>query len=160
MPTPRVFLSHKREDSVLAAGVARKLEAGGLLVYLDLIDNNIDKDGPDLADYLRAQLGACTQLLAVISRATTTSWWVPWEIGVATEKERFLASFVAGDATVPDYLRKWPYLRTEADLQIYVQKSKAAQTLVEDRRSRGHTASAQTTGFREFHRSLKAALRQ
>ena len=156
----RVFLSHKKEDSLVAAGIARTLEAGGLSVYLDVIDNNINKDGPDLADYLRNQLEACSQLLAVISPATTTSWWVPWEIGVATEKERFLASFVANNATVPDYLRKWPYLRTAADLQLYIQQSKAATRLVEERTSRGHTATARTTGFREFHRSLKASLGQ
>lgn len=156
----RVFLSHKKEDSVIAAGIARKLEAGGLSVYLDLIDNNIYKDGPDLADYLRNQLEACSQLLAVISPATTTSWWVPWEIGVATEKERFLASFIANGASVPEYLRKWPYLRTDNDLQLYIRQSKAATLLVEERASRGLEATAQATGFREFHRSLKASLGQ
>lgn len=156
----RVFLSHKREDSLIAAGIASTLEAGGLSVYLDVIDNNINKDGPDLADYLRTQMETCSQLLAVISPVTTTSWWVPWEIGVATEKERFLASFVANNATVPDYLRKWPYLRTQSDLQLYIQQSKAATRLVEERSSRGFSTTARAAGFRDFHRSLKASLSQ
>ena len=91
-------------------------------VYLDVIDAQLQKSGPDLADYIRAQLDQCTQLLAVISARTRASWWVPWEIGVATEKERFLASFVYGTATVPEFLLKWPYLRTSADLDKSAQK--------------------------------------
>ena len=156
----RVFLSHKREDSSIAAGIAKTLESGGLSVYLDLIDDNINKDGPDLADYIREKLEACSQLLAVISPATTTSWWVPWEIGVATEKERFLASFIANNAIVPDYLKKWPYLRTQNDIQLYIQQSKIATRLVEERASRHTQSVARSTGFREFHRSLKASLGQ
>src|SRR6266851_8187582 len=119
--TIKVFISHKKEDAEQAAAVAAHLTAGGLSVYLDVIDGQLGKSGPDLADYIRAQLDNCTQLLAVISAQTQASWWVPWEIGVATEKERFLASFVSGNATVPEYLAKWPYLRTRADLDKYVQ---------------------------------------
>jgi hypothetical protein len=37
-------------------------------VYLDVIDSKLDKNGPDLADYIRAEMEKCTQLLAVISR--------------------------------------------------------------------------------------------
>jgi hypothetical protein len=106
--TIKVFISHKKEDAEQAAAVAAHLTADGLSVYLDVIDGQLGKSGPDLADYIRAQLDNCTQLLAVISSQTQASWWVPWEIGVATEKERFLASFVSGNATVPEYLAKWP----------------------------------------------------
>lgn len=164
MPIPsniKVFLSHKKEDEAISIQIATYLRANGLDVYLDTIDDNLYRDGPDLADYIRAQLDTCTQLLAVISRQTAASWWVPWEIGVASEKERFLASFVAGDATVPEYLQKWPYLRNQRDLDVYIQESKSAQRIVESyvQRGTGRTA-AQSTGFREFHRGLKRALGQ
>src|SRR5258708_2308232 len=113
----KVFVSHKKEDSEQASAISTYLVSSGLQVYLDVIDAQLGKSGPDLADYIRAQLDQCTQLLAVISAQTKASWWVPWEIGVATAKERFLASFVSGNATVPEYLMKWPYLRTRADLE-------------------------------------------
>ena len=96
------------EDAEQAASVAAHLSARSLGVYLDVIDAQLTKSGPDLADYIRAQLDQCTQLLAVISARTQASWWVPWEIGVATEKGRFLASFVSGTASVPEFLLKWP----------------------------------------------------
>jgi hypothetical protein len=142
---------------LLSPRISRRI---GLFVYLDVIDSQLGKTGPDLADYIRGQLDKCTQLLAVISAQTQASWWVPWEIGVATEKERFLASFVAGNATVPEYLAKWPYLRTRADLDTYVRESKRAELLVEDRVQKGFRASARAQGFRSFHTSLKASLGQ
>ncbi|MCA6122112.1 toll/interleukin-1 receptor domain-containing protein [Bradyrhizobium sp. WSM 1704] len=156
----KVFISHKKEDAEQAKLISAHLVANGLTVYLDVIDAQLGKSGPDLADYIRGQMEKCTQLLAVISAQTQASWWVPWEIGVATEKERFLASFVSGNATVPDYLAKWPYLRTKADLDIYVRESKRAELLVEDRVQKGYRTTARGQGFRSFHTSMKASLGQ
>lgn len=87
---------------------------------------------------------------------------MPWEIGVATEKERFLASYVSDTATVPDYLIKWPYLRTQADLDAYIRESKKAQLLVESGLQTGSTfrQAARRQGFRSFHTSLKSSLGQ
>lgn len=156
----KVFISHKREDAEQAASVAAYLKQKGLNVYIDLIDDQLGKSGPDLADYIRHQLEQCTQLLAVISARTQASWWVPWEIGVATEKERFLASFVSGNTAIPDFLVKWPYLRTQADLDVYVSESKKAELLVEDRVLKGYRTTARAQGFRSFHTSLQASLGQ
>lgn len=157
---PRVFVSHKQEDSERAALIAARLRMGGLDVYLDVIDVQLDKGGPDLADYIRMRLEECSQLLAVISPITRVSWWVPWEIGVATEKERFLASFVSGGAPVPEYLRKWPYLQSISDFDKYIDESNNALILVENYRQRGYGTSAKSLGFRSFHSSLKASLGQ
>jgi hypothetical protein len=156
----KVFISHKNEDALQAGKIATYLKMRGLDVYLDVIDSQLAKSGPDLADYIRARLEECTQLLAVISAKTQTSWWVPWEIGVATEKERFLASYVSADATVPEFLQKWPYLRSEADLAAYVSESQKAESLVESRIQKGYRTAARADGFRSFHTSLKAALNQ
>ena len=156
----KVFISHKKEDAEQAKAIGAYLTANGLVVYLDVIDGQLSKSGPDLADYIRGELDKCTQLLAVISAQTQASWWVPWEIGVATEKERFLASFVSAGASVPEYLAKWPYLRSQADLDVYIRESKRAELLVEDRVQKGHRTTARAQGFRSFHTSLKASLRQ
>ena len=158
--TPKVFVSHKQEDSERAALIAARLRMGGLEVYIDVIDAQLSKSGPDLADYLRMRLDECSQLLAVISPITRASWWVPWEIGVATEKERFLASFVSDGATVPEFLQKWPYLQNMSDLDKYIAESKRAQLLVESYRRQGYGSTAQSRGFRSFQSSLKSSLGQ
>ena len=156
----KVFISHKQEDAQQAGLVAKYLQANGLGVYLDTIDSQLERTGPDLAQYIRSQLERCTQLLAVISAKTRASWWVPWEIGVATEKERFLASFVSDYASVPEYLVKWPYLRTQADLDVYIRESKNAERLVEDRIKKSSVGNPRAEGFRSFHTSLRASLGQ
>lgn len=66
---PKVFVSHKQEDSERAALIAARLRMGGLDVYLDVIDVQLDKGGPDLADFIRMRLEECSQLLSVISRS-------------------------------------------------------------------------------------------
>ena len=160
MPPIKIFISHKQEDAAVATKIGSYITARGLDVYLDTIDSHLSASGPDLADYIRRKLEECTQLLAVISHRTKTSWWVPWEIGVATEKERFLASYVSDSALIPEYLQMWPYLRSNADLDAYIQESKNASLLVEQTRRSGHQATARTTGFRSFHSNLKSVLRQ
>ena len=45
--TPKVFLSHKQEDAGAALFVADRLRRGGLEVYLDTIDSQLGRSGPD-----------------------------------------------------------------------------------------------------------------
>jgi hypothetical protein len=157
----KVFLSHKNEDSDVAGAIAYRLKTHHQIdVYLDVIDRNLEKTGPDLADYIRAEMEKCTQLLAVISAKTSESQWVPWEIGVATEKERPLASFVNPPASVPEFLRKWPYLQSQLDVDRYAAVSKSTHIVKQDSARRTNDSIARRTAFRDFHTSLKAQLGQ
>ena len=157
----KVFLSHKSEDSEIAGVIAYRLKTHHQIdVYLDVIDRNLDKSGPDLADYIRAEMEKCTQLLAVISTKTSESQWVPWEIGVATEKERPLASFVNPPAAPPEFLRKWPYLQSMQDVDRYAMVSKSTHVARQDTTRRTTDSIARRTAFRDFHSSLKAQLGQ
>lgn len=157
----KIFLSHKNEDTEVAGAIAFRLRHQHQIdVYLDVIDSKLDKNGPDLADYIRAEMEKCTQLLAVISSKTRESQWVPWEIGVATEKERPLASFINPPAAVPEFLDKWPYLQSLQDVDRYAAVSKSTRILQENTQRRTTTSVAKRTAFREFHTSLKAQLGQ
>ena len=109
----KVFVSHKKEDKEIAGVVAARLEKNGAQVYLDVFDPDTYSAGDDLADYLRAKLDLCTDLMAVVSGKTKESWWVPWEIGVATEKEYPLSTFAGENCEIPAYLKKWPYLNCD-----------------------------------------------
>jgi len=159
----KVFISHKDSDSITARQVAQRVKQNGLSVYLDVIDPALRKDGPDLADYLLERMSQCQQLIAVISRETQASWWVPWEIGVGSEKNFRMATYATQSATtVPEYLRKWPVLRSGGDIDTYCrtsQQSLAAQRILE---SRGNvsTASIRKSASDSFHRNLKSALGQ
>ncbi|MDR9507731.1 hypothetical protein RI662_26405, partial [Brevibacillus agri] len=59
------------------------------------------------------------------------SWWVPFEIGLATEKEYPISSYVSywDKKQIPDYLWKWPVLETDTDLNNYINLLKRDRTL-------------------------------
>ena len=102
-----VFVSHQSGDSDLAGKVAAAVQVNGLSVWLDLIDSGVTGDGPDLAGHIQAVLRQSTALLAVVTTNTQRSWWVPFEIGIAFELSRYLASY--GDRRLnPSFLAKWP----------------------------------------------------
>jgi hypothetical protein len=157
----KVFISHQRADSTLAGNVALRLRTYHQIdCYLDLIDPEASKTGDKLGEHLREQLGLCTQLLAVVSQNTKTSWWVPWEIGISTEKDQPIATYAGDNTTLPEYLRKWPYLRTHAELDEYARVSKAAEQTFAREKSFKIEARARQTSTQQFYRDLRARLGQ
>lgn len=158
----KVFLSHQSADALTATRIQQRLKnLHSIESYLDVIDPYIGRPGEDLAAHIRAQMGTCTQLLAVVSEATQSSQWVPWEIGVATEKDYPLATFTAGNALPPEFLRKWPYMRTDAELDQYALASKIARTTFVQKRSATLNESvARGSSTREFYATLRRGLGQ
>ena len=157
----RVFISHKQEDSETAGRIAHRLRTvHSVDCYLDVFDLNAGKSGDDLGDYLRRVLQECTELMAVVSETTKQSWWVPWEIGVAQEKERPITTFAGGQCDLPIYLKKWPYLKTVTELDVYIRVAKQTRLIVERERYSKTAATLQASYTRNFHQNLKRALGQ
>jgi hypothetical protein len=158
----KVFISHTDSDTAVAEKVARRVRANGLETYLDTVDDALLKDGPDLADHLLRRMGECQQLIAVVSTQTKDSWWVPWEIGVGSEKGFRMASYSESHVSLPSYLEKWPTLHSEGDIDLYSQHSKLTETAIsrsihgvvtEDAKVRVRKAEAM-----DFHKVLRAVL--
>ena len=156
----KIFLSHKQQDQSLALHVQQRLETKHQIAcYLDVIDLALERKGEDLAAYLRAQMAHCTHLIAVVSPATKQSSWVPWEVGVATERDMPLATY--SDGTRPlEFLEKWPYMMTMLQLDAYAVATKNAEQIFENR-SRTATASvARSEATKQFYVRVRAALNQ
>ena len=157
----KVFISHQSADSIVAGQIALRLQrVHGIDCYLDVIDPYLMGRGEDLAAHIRMEMGRCTQLLAVISYNTSDSQWVPWEIGMATEKDYPLATYSSASLPPPEFLRRWPYLRTEADLDRYASASKLARTFLVSKRSYLTEGDARRDSTREFYRTLRGSLGQ
>jgi hypothetical protein len=157
----KVFLSHQRADSVKAAEISTRLSSKhGIQSYLDVIDPYLGKPGEDLARHIRAEMSKCTQLLAVVSYNTKESQWVPWEIGVATEKDFPLATFANYTSAVPEFLRAWPYLRTLEDVDKYAEASKRGDYVVITKRSTLNEGLAKRAGSETFFSDLRRSLGQ
>lgn len=156
----RVFISHQSADSALAGALSYRLKRlHDIDSYLDIIDPLI-KRGEDLADHIRSEMTKCTQLLAVVSPSTKASSWVPWEVGVATEKDFPLATYSDGGLAPPEFLQKWPYLRTHSDLDVYAETSKRAERVLIEKREGGSESNARRTSTREFYNVLRSRLGQ
>lgn len=158
----KVFISHKDSDSELAERVARRVRYNGMDTYLDTIDDALAKDGPDLADLLLARMSSCQQLIAVVSSQTKDSWWVPWEIGVGSEKSFRMASYSEQHVSLPSYLTKWPALHGDRDVDLYCQYSKSASIRVARKMDEVYgderRVQVRKSDANEFHRQLKAVL--
>lgn len=160
----KIFISHQQQDSAPAITVKNHLKTRhGIECYLDVIDPNLVK-GEDIADHVRKELDECSHLLAVVSSATKGSWWVPWEIGVATEKDYPLASF-GTNVELPEFLTRWPYLKSLTDLDKYAEAVKQTYKPrniigLEEKTLDSATASASRSGTKQFYRALRSKLGQ
>ncbi|MFJ6024339.1 toll/interleukin-1 receptor domain-containing protein [Brevundimonas sp. NPDC092305] len=156
----KVFISHQKADSGLSENIARRLrERHDIACYLDVADGLFAR-GEDLADHIRSRMADCTQLLAVVLPATLASQWVPWEVGVATEKNYPLATYSGQNAVPPEFLRKWPYMRTDAELDEYARISKAADLSLRRKLILLSESVARRQVASDFYADLRRALRQ
>ena len=156
----KVFISHQKADSAVASEVERRLRSNGIPCYLDTIDPALHEKGEVLADKIRQRMASCTHLLAVLSSSTKHSQWVPWEIGVASEKELPLASYARWQSDIPEFLRHWPYLYSEAQLDEYARAARASNVLFERRSLYESVARARESATKDFYADLRARLRQ
>ena len=121
VPSNATFISHQSNDETAAERVARYLSSHGYPCYLDTLDPNVDGDSPSLESYLRSVIALCNNLMAIVSRTTRMSWWVPLEIGVALEKEKHIATYLLTSEDLPSYLWLWPMLRSDGDVLQWAQ---------------------------------------
>lgn len=115
LPTNTTFMAHHSSDVHETEQLARLLSRAGYPCYLDVFDPNVDGDDPALENYLRGVIAECSKLVAMVSGNTKTSWWVPLEIGVALEKEKYIATYMLTREQLPSYLWQWPMLRSSQD---------------------------------------------
>ena len=147
----KVFVSHQRKDSTQATRIADRLHQNGLNTYLDVVDDALTHDGKELSDLIRKRMDSCTHLIAVVSNATTASWWVPWQIGIASDREFMIATYALDSTALPSFLTKWPYLRSLADIDKYARQSSSTS---------GKLYLTEAARVGEFHKSLKRSLGQ
>lgn len=84
------------------------------------MDNSITENGKELTNHIRANLNKCTDIIVVMSNITKFSQWVPFEVGMAAQKDMPTATFLKEDVSLPDYLQYWPRLKKSTDIREYV----------------------------------------
>ena len=81
-----IFLSHSYKDRLTVAGLAKHLESQyGYDVYIDWIeDSSLDRSNVSklTAQVIRNKMQRCRCLFYVTSANSSSSKWMPWELGL------------------------------------------------------------------------------
>lgn len=152
----RVFISHKQEDEIPAKYIYERLSDLGVKAYLDLLEGDLFLDGEELTNHIKENLNSCTDILVVMSERTKESWWVPFEIGMAAQKDFPIVSYLINNVDLPDYLEYWPTLRRTTDLQKYVNAKQSV--LNESYSGNKGLFNANYSETKEFYKKLKEIL--
>ncbi|HRI91406.1 MAG TPA: toll/interleukin-1 receptor domain-containing protein [Accumulibacter sp.] len=84
MPFKDFFISHSHHDEDDVKRLVARMHAAQLDVYVDVDDPLLAGEADaELAARLRDRLLECRALLVVASAKSTTSGWIPWELGFA-----------------------------------------------------------------------------
>lgn len=155
----KVFISHKNTDQAVALRIQSALKVLSVEAYLDLLDDTITGKGEQLTKHIRQKLNECSDILVVLSESTKLSWRVPFEIGMAAQKDLPTVNYLQAGIQLPDYLSYWPRLKNEADIAKYVAaRNKARQDVLNEQRS-GRFNAAIMSETQMFYNELKMQLR-
>ena len=126
-----VFVSHTSGDDELADEVARCIRTYQLSAWVDSEHMDSDDDGPEMADRIKRVIRRSYCLLTIVTSATQGSWWVPFEIGVASELSRFLSTYGEHSTRLPSFLATWPRVKDHGELHRwcnYISQKKTTYT--------------------------------
>lgn len=155
-----VFISHRKTDGVIAESVAQILKSHRIETYLDVLDPALNNQ-KHITEKILNGLRRSSHLLAIISDNTQGSWWVPFEIGVATEGDKRIATYsTVPISSLPDYLKMWPVLIQYAQISMFAMRYLSDRLILE--KAYKYTEAGKTTvqSAADFHRLLKSDIGQ
>ena len=157
-----VFISHSSTDDRLARKIYDRLtKVHGIKCYLDDLDPDL-QGARNVTDVILQRLEECSYLMAVVTTNTKASWWVPFEIGVARRAPRYITTFTNLSYTLPAYLKEWPILREDLDIDKFA-KWKAGQVSIGHEhliKAANEKMESQRTVVDLFHYGLRKDLGQ
>lgn len=154
-----VFISYQRIDEAKARSIRDQLSAFAINSYLDVMDPAL-RSAESVTKRILEALESCTHLMAVLSQTTRLSWWVPFEIGVATRSERRITSYRRDTSELPEFLKIWPVMDYDSQLADFARRyfEDSAHTEKSYRFSESYSKPIRSAGA--FHAALKRDLGQ
>ena len=161
-----IFISHKKEDKDKAIKISRHIESKyGFCTYVDVLDPEI-QNYSNVTDRIVNQLRKSTHLLVIFSEHTIKSMWVPFELGVAYEREEGIGVYIWDKELsydLPEYLDEFPKLKNKKHLDEYLnlinEIPTKEQLILERSESLGYKVRAKDVNYaREFINMLNKRL--
>lgn len=161
----KIFISHISIDEEYAKKIAEILDKHGLEYYLDKEDRLLDgEDFHGMPDHLREKINECNHIIVLVSDFTVKSWWVPWEIGIATEKGLRIATYILQNYShyeLPSFLKNWPILKKIEDIDTYADEAiNMPLNIMEAGTENLNDLEKRRSSAHEFHQKLKERLNQ
>ena len=116
----KFFISHKQEDAATALLIEMELRKQGIPAYLDVLDSAVTSSGREMTEHIKEKINDCTDIIVIMSQLTRLSQWVPFEVGIAAQRDLPTATFLRADIQVPEFLEYWPRLKYTSDILKYV----------------------------------------
>lgn len=121
-----IFLSHSYKDRIAVAGLVKHLkEQYGYEIYVDWIDDqrlNRSSVSKLTAKVIKNQMDQCRSLFYVTSENSSSSKWMPWELGLMDGKKGKVAicpltrNRYATEYQGQEYLGLYPYVTEVASM--------------------------------------------
>ncbi len=154
----KFFISHKQEDEEIVKKLALYFKLREVDFYLDLLDSKLTEDGKALTDHIKSNLNNCTDIIVVMSEKTRFSQWVPFEVGIATQMELPIASFLKSEVQLPGFLSYWPRLKTPGDIDKYLDARELVAEKMKILYENRQFASRKNTEIEMFYKQVKSKL--
>ncbi len=156
----KVFISHKKEDELVAMQIAIRLKKDNIEYYLDVLDPTITGSGERLTEHIKSSLGTCTDIIVVMSEKTRYSQWVPFEVGMAARTDMPTATYLSREVPLPEFLSYWPRLRSVDDIDTYVRvRNETRKQMTQQYGSYMTASSHKAIETKTFYSNLKKELR-
>lgn len=134
-----VFISHRKSDTDAAKAIALYLKYQGVDIYFDEYDRLLSAavaagETKLVVQYIQMGISFSTHLLGVISPDTKGSWWVPFEIGLAWQRDKELSvAYLLLDNVdhLPEYLQITKNIKDRYELRNWVKKEFDREILLE-----------------------------
>lgn len=160
-PAMPVVISYRHQDRLDAFIINERLKLEGITTRLDLFDGNTEQSTDTISELLCHSISNCTHLIAVLSQENADNWWVPFQIGAATQHNRRVSLLQCGESPLPDYLEKWPIMRAREHIDLFVLAYHDEQTFKRSITLTGTDAEATNRiNANFFHADLKAKIRR
>jgi len=160
---PCIFISYQRQDEKYASEVVEYIISKQLDVYFDLEDNDlkqINQTANPLAvtNSIRKGLNQSQYMIVIVSPTTSTSPWVPFEVGYAYDKKgdkmKILRHKGILKSSMPAYLKVKELLNGTASLNGFLNTIRKNHSIYESLEKGGNLKSFSAFNFNPLNKYL------
>ncbi|MBI6940765.1 molecular chaperone Tir [Pseudomonas putida] len=155
-----VFISYRHEQRLDAFILNERLLLEGITAQLVLLDS-AGQTSEDLFGSFCQHMNHATHWIGLLPESAAEDWWTAWLLGAAVMACRRVGLYYRSDAALPDCLGKWPVMRKQAHIDLFVRAYHDECTFARAMALpgvRGGCSDRDNADF--FHADLKAKIRR